>query len=137
MPSLKPKTLALSLLCLTLTLVACGGPTPVLPPQTWEGIRIEVETRPERLEKGMNEFLILASKEIKGRNIPVHDLIISLAMNGTGQWQQAIQDGHVGAYRRALRVSDPASDVLLVRIDRGDQTGILRFPLKDQRIPSQ
>lgn len=129
--------LSLSLLCLTMLLSACEGPTPVMPVQTWEGTSIEVETRPPRLEKGMNEFLIIASKNIKGRSIPVHDLIVSLAINDTGKWQQAIQDGHVGAYRRAMRVSDPASDVLLVRLEQGNRSGILRFPLNEQRIPAQ
>ena len=85
----------------------------------------------------MNEFLIIASKDVKGRSIPVHDLIISLAINDTGQWQQAIQDGHVGAYRRAMRVTDPATDVLLVRIEQGNRSGILRFPLNEQHLPSQ
>jgi len=122
-------------LCLTLLITACGGPTPVLPSQSWEGIRINVETRPERLQKGMNEFLVLASKT--DRDIPVHDLIISLAINDSEQWQQAIQDGHVGAYRRAMRVMDPTSDVLLVRIERGKETGILRFPLREQHVSSQ
>ena len=135
MRNLSLKHLRLPLLCLALLLTACGGPVPVLPAQTWEGIRINIETRPERLEKGMNEFLVIASKT--DRNIPVHDLIISLAINDSGQWQQAIQDGHVGAYRRAMRVSDPASDVLLVRIEHGNQSGVLRFPLRDQRVPSQ
>jgi len=129
--------LSLSLLCLTMLLSACEGPTPVMPVQTWEGTSIEVETRPPRLEKGMNEFLIIASKNIKGRSIPVHDLIVSLAINDTGKWQQAIQDGHVGAYRRAMRVSDHASDVLLVRLEQGNRSGILRFPLNEQRIPAQ
>jgi hypothetical protein len=129
--------LSLSLLCLTWLLSACEGPTPVMPEQTWEGTSIDVETRPPRLEKGMNEFLIIASKDVKGRSIPVHDLIISLAINDTGQWQQAIQDGHVGAYRRAMRVTDPATDVLLVRIEQGNRSGILRFPLNEQHLPSQ
>jgi len=136
MPSPNNKHIGLfSVLCLALLLTACGGPTPVLPTQTWQGIHINVETRPERLGKGMNEFLVLASKT--DRDIPVHDLIISLAINDSRQWQQAIQDGHVGAYRRAMRVTDPASDVLLVRIEQGKQSGILRFPLKEQRVPSQ
>ncbi len=124
------------LLLLTLALTACEGPTPVMPAQSWEDIRIEVETRPPRLEKGMNEFLVIASRG-KGKGVPVHDLIVSLAINDEGRWQQAIQDGFVGVYRRAMPVSDPATDVLIVRIERDQRSGILQFPLNQQHIPPQ
>jgi hypothetical protein len=121
---------------LALLLTACEGPEPEMPAQTWKGIRIQVETRPPQMGIGMNEFLVVASRGT-GRGIPAHDLIVSLAINDTGHWEQAIQDGFVGVYRRAMRVSDPSSDILLVRIERGDDSGILRFPLNEQRVPAQ
>ena len=136
MRNLNTARLFLVLLCLALPLGACDEPVPVMPAQTWNGIRVEIETRPPQLGVGMNEFLIMATRE-KHHEVPAHDLIVSLAINDDGHWEQAIQDGFVGVYRRALRVSDPAQDVLLVRLERGKDTGLLRFPLKDQRLPSQ
>jgi hypothetical protein len=121
---------------LALLLSACEGPVPEMPAQTWKGIRIQIETRPPQLGIGMNEFLVVASRGT-GRGIPAHDLIVSLAVNDTGHWEQAIQDGFVGVYRRAMRVPDPASDVLLVRIEHGGDSGILRFPLNEQKMPVQ
>jgi hypothetical protein len=117
-------------------LSACGGPVPEMPAQTWEGMRIQIETRPPQLEKGMNEFLVVASRG-KDKNIPAHDLIVSLAINDSDHWEQAIQDGFVGVYRRAMLVSDPANDVLLVRIEHKNSEGVLRFPLNEQRVPSR
>lgn len=119
-----------SVLLLAMLLAACGSSGPSFPPQTWEDVQIELETRPPRLEEGMNEFLVIATR---GHARPAHDLLVSLAINNTDHWQQAIQDGHVGAYRRAMRVSDPASDVLFVRIEHDSREGILRFPLGEQQ----
>lgn len=124
------------LLCLATALSACGGPIPEIPAQTWNGIRIKVETRPQQVGIGMNEFLIVAS-EGKNHNFPAHDLIVSLAINDSEHWEQAIQDGFVGVYRRAIRVSDPAKDVLLVRLQRNNDSGILQFPLSEQHVPPQ
>lgn len=115
-------------LCLVLS--ACdSGPTPSIPAQTWEDVQIVVETRPPHVTHGMNEFLIIASRE--GRK-PAHNLVIHLRMNEEGRWHQAIQDGHVGVYRRAVAVSDPDNDVLDVRIERDNRQGVLRFRLGDQ-----
>ena len=124
------------LLFLSIALMACEGPVPELPTQTWENMRIQIETRPSRLEKGMNEFLVVASKG-EGKGIPAHDLIVSLAINDADHWEQAIQDGFVGVYRRAMFVSDPVNDVLLVRIEHDKREGILRFPLNEQKLPSE
>ena len=117
------------------SLTACEGTTPQMPAQSWKGIRVEIETRPPQLGVGMNEFLVIASRG-QGRGVPAHDLIISLAVNNTERWEQAIQDGFVGVYRRAMRIADPAHDVLLVRIEHGGDSGILRFPLNEQKVAS-
>ncbi|NOY63196.1 MAG: hypothetical protein GXP10_08630 [Gammaproteobacteria bacterium] len=109
--------------------------TPRLGPQQWQDIVFLVETRPPQLRIGMNEFLVLAS--IDGHK-PAHDMILSFRLNGEGKWQQAIQDGYVGVYRKAIRVNDIENDVLEVRVERyvegqneRDLT-LLRFPLRQQ-----
>lgn len=123
-----------ALLSLATLLLACGGAGPSFPPQQWEDIQIDLETRPPQLEPGMNEFLVIATRD---RAKPAHDLIVSLAINDTEGWQQAIQDGHVGVYRRAIAVPDPVNDVLFVRIEHDNRQGILRFPLGTQQAPDE
>lgn len=109
-----------------LSVVGCQQETPLLPPQMWEKVEVQVETRPPLVEKGMNEFLIIATRE---RRKPAHDLIVSLRVDADSKWHQAIQDGHVGVYRRAIAVRDPANATLHVRLQQGTQEAQLRFPL--------
>ena len=133
MRNLKPFIRPLTFVWAGLLLAACGSSVPSFPVQKWEDVQIELQTRPPRLEPGMNEFLVIGTRGAR----PAHDLIVSLAINDTDRWQQAIQDGHVGAYRRAIKVPDPTNDVLFVRIEHDNRTGILRFPLNQQQQAAQ
>src|SRR3569832_524108 len=119
-----------SVLLLATLLAACGNSGPSFPPQTWEDVQIELETRPPRLEEGMNEFLVIATR---GHARPAHDIVVSLANNNTDDWQKAIQDGHVGAYRRAMRVPTPDTDVLFVHIEHDNSEVIYRFSVGEQQ----
>lgn len=123
---LKPDRILWALLVCVL-LYGCGrdGISPY-PPQIWEDLVIEVETRPARVEEGMIEFLIIASRQPRR---PAHNLLVFISIDDTGVWQQAIQDGHMGVYRRALQVTDPENNVLNVRIRYDDRERTLRFPL--------
>lgn len=80
---------------------------------------------------GMNEFIVIATVE---QRKPANSLIVSLRINEEGRWHQAIQDGNVGAYRRALLVKDPQQDNLFVQVDYDNRQGILMFPLKEQKV---
>jgi hypothetical protein len=114
-----------------LIVASCGRePMGVMPAKTWEDITIQVETRPPLLEKGMNEFLVIATKLDRR---PAHNLLVSLRINEDGQWHQAIQDGEVGVYRRAINTAMPKTDVLFVRIARDNREGIFEFPLAEQK----
>lgn len=120
------KMIVLGLLGLALT--ACANQdAPVIPPQMWGDVQINVEPRPEIPIVGMNEFLVTATRK---PSRPAFDLIVSVRMSESDAWQQAIQDGHVGVYRRALLVTDPATQAVFVRVEQGDKKGELRFPLK-------
>lgn len=113
---------------LGLALVACANQdAPVIPPQMSDDVQIKVEPRPEIPIVGMNEFLVTATRK---PSRPAFDLIVSVRMSESDVWQQAIQDGHVGVYRRALMVSDPATQAVFVRIEHGGKSRELRFPLK-------
>jgi hypothetical protein len=98
----------------------------MLEPQTWGDVQIEVETRPPLVEPGMNEFLVYATR---GKRKPVFDLIVSLRVDEEERWFQAIQDGHVGVYRRAVSVPQPATATLHVRVQQGESATELHFPL--------
>ncbi len=96
-----------------------------------EDITIEVETRPARVEEGMIEFLIIATRQPRR---PAHNLLVFISIDDTGAWTQAIQDGHMGVYRRALPITDPANNVLNVRIRYDDRERTLEFPLAQSEI---
>lgn len=115
----------IAILLFTLALTACPGSAVLSPPQQWEGMTFQVETRPPVVKPGMIEFLVLANRERRR----AHDLVVSIRIGTTGRWVQAIQDGHVGVYRRAIRVHDPASDKLNVHIRYGEKEIVLVFPL--------
>ena len=86
---------------------------------------IEVQCRPAPVTKGMNEFLVLAT-DVHGA--PVHDLLVDLRMKDDAIWQQAIQDGFSGVYRKAVGV-ETLQDPLQIRIKRDGVETELQFPL--------
>jgi len=98
-----------------LFLSACTGEIPSSPVTEWGKYTIRLESRPPVIEKGMVELLTLVDYEGKLRG---WDLIVYYRMGATGRWVQAIQDGHTGVYRRAMKVEDPATDILHVHIKK-------------------
>jgi len=98
-----------------------------LPPaQQWHDISIRIETRPTVLRPGMNEFLVIANRQQHGFS---SDLIVNVRTEHSN-WRQAMPDGALGVYRRALPIRDASHDHLYVRITRsnGDK-GELVFAL--------
>lgn len=105
-----------------------------LPVQTWKNFIVTIETRPPTVREGMNEFLIIVNEQLEnGRKKVANDLIVTLQIKGQATQHQGIQDGHVGVYRRAINVIDPATDVLIVQIEHGQEVGYLEFHLRDQK----
>jgi len=113
-------------------LTACMGDIPMSPTQQWDGLDFRLETRPPYITQGMMEFLVIANRP--GRK-PASGMIIDLRVGPTGRWVQAIEDGNVGVYRRAIKVNDPKTDIMYVHIRRKDKDknedkeGLLEFPL--------
>lgn len=114
------------LLSFIVLISGCSSEVPSSPKQNWEGLDIWIESRPPVIRPGMMEFLVLANRD---KRKPAFDLYVNLRMGPTGKWVQAIQDGHVGVYRRAMRVSDPATEILHVYIRRDGKETVLQFPL--------
>ena len=50
-------------------------------------------------------------------------------MDETDSWQQTIQDGHSGVYRRAIRVA-AGQDIVYVQLRRGQEAVSLEFSLR-------
>lgn len=125
-------------LCLLLPvlLAGCGGnPADDIAPQHWKGYVIDVQTRPAPVVRGMNEFIVLISRE-NGRPPDGRKFIVSIRVDESDPWKQMIQDGYMGVFRRAARVTDPDADELNVQIQRNDDLGYLRFPLKPPSHPA-
>lgn len=122
----------MTLICIAALVLftACGGEAPVkYGPKTWKDINFIVETRPSPLRPGMNEFLIVATNKDRSH---AHLLIVSVRTSPADEWRQAIQDGHVGVYRKAAKVRDPAKDILYVQVKdkRDGSVGELAFALQ-------
>jgi hypothetical protein len=99
-------------------IAACGSSSAyVLGPKMYNDISILVEIRPGSPTVGMNEFLVMATHK---NRIPASEYIVSIKIKGQDDWHQSIQDGATGVYRRAIRVNDPATDVLTVQLVNKD-----------------
>lgn len=104
------------LLLFLLVLSGCADEQAVLlGPQQWQDLEFVVETRPSPVRAGMNEFVVIASREVYKPGI---GLIVDIRANEKIAWRQAIQDGYTGVYRRAIRVNNPQTDVLAVHVRR-------------------
>ena len=110
-------------------LVACGEEKGAItiPVQHWNETDIRIETHPNPPVAGMSEIVAIVTGP-HGR--PISDLTISLRSNDAMPWVQAIQDGFIGVYRRAVDVGDTDESVLQVRLQRGAEQKVLFFPLK-------
>lgn len=108
----------------------CGGERAAdAPQQKWRDLDVSVESRPSPPRAGMNEFLVMVT-DARGR--PAYNLVVSLRTSNQEPWKQAIEDGQVGVYRRAVKLEPSANSVLQVQIRRKDEEDVLLFPLKSQ-----
>ncbi|PCI45056.1 MAG: hypothetical protein COB41_02485 [Proteobacteria bacterium] len=115
-------------------LSACTAPESWTPPaQQWGKFNIHIETRPEVMRQGMNEFLLIVNRKGQ-RHIP--DLLIQIRTSSSG-WKQAMPDGALGIYRRALLVNDMKHDQLYVRLSYHGEEGALTFDLFPKNTPAQ
>ena len=105
------------------------GEAYLLGPQMHGEVEILVEIRPGVPKVGMNEFLVMATHK---NRLAASKYVVSVKLQGDEEWQQAIQDGATGVYRRAIRVNNPDNDILEVQLvakDGRQPTAILEFPL--------
>jgi len=94
----------------------------------WGDIDVAVESRPWPPHAGNNEVVVIVSG---AHHKPVYDALVQLrTLSATGaasEWVQAIQDGHVGVYRRAVAFAPTPQQTLQVQLHRGQSQGLVEF----------
>ena len=98
-----------------------------IPVQHWKETDVRIETHPNPPLAGMSEIVVIITGP---HGKPTQDMMVSLRGNDSMPWVQAIQDGFIGVYRRAVDIGDGDAVVLQVRLQRGDEQKVLLFPLK-------
>jgi len=117
----------LSLLAMGLAACNDGAEAPSIPPQHWKEMVVRIETHPSPPLAGMSEIVVIIT-DPHGR--PAGDLIVSLRGRESTPWVQAIEDGFIGVYRRAVDIGENKTGVVEVRIQQGAEQKVLLFPIK-------
>lgn len=109
-------------------LSACGSSqdTAQLGTRSWGGFDVAVELRPAPPRPGHNEVVVIITGE---HHRPVYDALVSLRADAGHDWVQAIEDGHVGVYRRAVYFGRGSAATLQVRLQRAETQSVLEFPV--------
>jgi hypothetical protein len=134
-PSSRRTRVALSLLVTAaISAGACSNSeeTSSLGMRRWGQYEVAVETRPSPPREGHNEVVVIISGE---HHRPVYDALVSLRTQASAPWVQAIEDGHVGVYRRAVNFGHGANATLQVQLQRGDEQMVLDFPVAIEAQP--
>jgi hypothetical protein len=120
---------AILLTILSAGLVACnnGSETAATPAQHWNEMVVRIETHPNPPLAGMSEIVVIVTGP---HGKPAGDLTVSLRGNEAMPWVQAIQDGFIGVYRRAIDLGDGQTSVVQVRLQQGTVQKVLLFPIK-------
>ncbi len=88
---------------------------------------VRIETHPNPPLAGMSEIVVIVTGP-HGR--PAGDLTVSLRGDESMPWVQAIQDGFIGVYRRAIDIGDGDTAVVQVRLEKGAVKKTMLFPFK-------
>ena len=123
------KLLGILLSLLAMGLAACndGAAAPSIPPQHWKEMVVRIETHPNPPLAGMSEIVVIITGP-HGR--PAGDLIVSLRGSESAPWVQAIEDGFIGVYRRAVDIGEGKTGGVQVRLQQGAEQKVLFFPIK-------
>ena len=114
---------------LAIGLVACSDSATdsSIPPQHWENMVVNIQTHPSPPTSGMSEIVVIITGP---HGKPEGDLIVSLRGSESEPWIQAIEDGYIGVYRRAIDIGENRNGIVRVMIQQGKKQKILRFPIK-------
>ena len=117
------------LFCLIGLLAACHPDARriSIPVQHWKGMDVRIETHPNPPLAGMSDVVVIVTG-LRGK--PISNLTVSLRGDDSMPWVQAIQDGFIGVYRRAIDLGDKDQAVVRVRIQQGEVETVLNFPIR-------
>ncbi|MGB7597056.1 MAG: hypothetical protein WBM09_05765 [Gallionella sp.] len=120
--------LVILLFLLVFGLASCNnGPAAAsIPPQVWKNMVVRIETHPSPPMAGISEIVVIITGP---HGKPAGDLIVSLRGSETDAWVQAIEDGYIGVYRRAVDIGENKTGVVQVRIQQGAEQKLLSFPI--------
>lgn len=116
----------LSLLVLTLTACTEESQQSSMRPQHWKTADVRIETHPNPPQAGMSEIVVIVTGP---HGMPVGDLTVSLRGADSMPWVQAIEDGNIGVYRRAIDLGDKQATTLQVKLLQGADEKVLLFPM--------
>lgn len=111
---------------IALVLSGCSDGTQESPVTYWRDLQVHVESRSYAPTPEIRELLVFVNR---GPTHPAWDCRVDLRTSDVDPWKQAIEDGHVGVYRRALKVDDREHSVLQIRIRSAGNETVLRIPL--------
>ena len=115
-----------------MVLSGCGEETQDSATEYWRDLQVHVESRSYGPIPDMKEVLVFVNR---GRVLPAWNCRVDLRTSDADPWKQAIEDGHVGVYRRAAKVDDRNHAVLQVWIRVEGNETILRIPLSRKPAP--
>jgi len=110
-----------------------GGGTQESPTVNWRDLQVHVESRSYSAIPDMRELLVFVNRN---GVLPAWDCRVDLRTSDADPWKQAIEDGHVGVYRRAAKVDEREHSVLQIRIRAEGNETVLRIPLNSRPSPS-
>ena len=87
-------------IALGLALCGCSGPVQDTATVNWRDLQVHVESRSYGPIPGMKELLVFVNRN---GSLPAWDCRVELRTSDADPWKQAIEDGHVGVYRRAAK----------------------------------
>ena len=114
---------------LMLALAGCGSDEGQIqiPAQRWNDMDVRVETHPNPPVAGMSEIVSIVTGP-RGR--PISDLLVSYRASDEMPWVQAIQDGKIGVYRRAVDIGAGSEVVLQVKLQQHEREQVLRYKVR-------
>jgi hypothetical protein len=98
-----------------------------IPPQHWNNLVVHIETHPNPPLEGISEIVVIITGP---HGKPAGDLIVSLRGSDSEPWIQAIEDGYIGVYRRAVDIGENRVGAVQVRLQQGAEQKLLLFPIK-------
>lgn len=119
---------------LVIALTGCGvqEQSGTIGTRQWGAYEVTVETRPWPPREGQNEVVVMI---VGQRNQPIYDALVTMRAQAASPWIQAIEDGHVGVYRRAVRFAADSQTNLQIQFQRGEEKTILDFPVSVRAQP--